>query len=168
MEKWEHIDLGDGVTMTRSTQEDYDWINAHLRADDAAEQRVFGEGFKDTVAMMERSWTIRDGENIVGFIATVIMQGDSPLSTRRMMAQMTTEYVWKIKVKYVRYSRRVLRAVVENTAAWVNDFYTMPMASYVGAVKWDERILGLHRMGVVQVNGVDHVLFRIGRKEVCQ
>jgi len=165
---WERIDIGDGVTLKRSTQADYDHVNSHLRAEDAAEQRVFGEGFRDSLDMMERSWTIRDGENVVGFIATVVARGDSPLSPRRFLAEMTTEYVRRIPVKYVRLSRRVLRAVVENTAPWVSEFYTLPMASYAGAVRWDERILRMHREGTVRVNGVDHVLFRIGRKEVCQ
>ena len=161
----EVINLGDGVTLTKSTKADFDYINAHLREGDAAEQRVFGEGFQDSIELTERSWTIRDGAAVVGYLATVVMRGDTPLSPRRLLAEMTTNYVSSIKIKYVKFSRRVLKAVVEHSAPWITDFYTMPMASYVGAVKWDERILRMRKIGVVPINGIDHIIFHISRKE---
>lgn len=157
--------LGDGVTMTCSTQADFDFINARLRAADYAETQVFDGGRPDALADMERSWTIRDGANVVGFVATKPFADESLLSRRRFLVQLTTEYVWRIKVKYVRFSRAVLRAVVENAPAWVEDFYTLPMKSYEGAVRWDERVLRMRRVCEVDVEGVPHVLFGITRKE---
>ncbi len=44
----------------------------------------------------------------------------------------------------------------------------MPMEAYAGAVKWDERILKMHRAGRIAVNGIDHILFRISRKEAVR
>lgn len=157
--------LGEGVTLTGSTQADFDFINARLRAADRAETQVFDAGRPDALADMERSWTIRDGANVVGFIATKPFGDESVMSRRRFLVQLTTEYVWRIKVKYVRFSRAVLRAVAENAPAWVEEFYTLPMKSYEGAVKWDERILKMRRVREVDVEGVPHVLFRITRQE---
>ena len=159
--------LGEGVTMTGSTQPDFDYINAHLREGDKAETQVFDGGKPDSLSQMEKSWTIRDGGNVVGFLASMPFADESIMSRRRFMVQLTTDYVWKIKIKYVRFSRAVLRAFVENSPAWVDEFYTLPMKSYTGAVKWDEKILKLHRLRELDVGGVPHVLFGITRKEVC-
>ena len=158
--------LGEGVTMTGSTQADFDFINARLRAADYAETQVFDAGRPDALADMERSWTIRDGAYVVGFIASRIFADQSPMAHQRFIVQLTTEYVWRIKMKYVRFSRAVLRAFVENAPAWVTDFYTLPMKAYTGAVRWDERILRMHRVREVDVEGVPHVLFHITRQEV--
>jgi len=157
--------LGEGVTMTGSTQADFDFVNAHLRAADYAETQVFDGGRPDALADMERSWTVRDGANVVGFVATAPFAYESVMSRRRFLVQLTTEYVWRIKVKYVRFSRAVLRAVCENAPAWVTEFYTLPMKAYAGAVRWDERILKMRRVREIDVEGVPHVLFRITRKE---
>lgn len=158
--------LDDGVTLVESTQADYDWINAHLREWDRREAEVFDGGRPDRLSDMERSWTIRDGENVVGFFATRTFADESVLSRRRFLVELTTDYVWKIKVKYVRFSRAVFRAVVENAPTWVDEFYTLPMKAYTGTVKWQERILGLRRLREVEIEGIPHVLLGTTRKEV--
>ena len=155
--------LGEGVTMVRSVQADYDFINANLREADLREVLVFDRGRRDRLSDMEESWTVRDGPNVVCFLATKPFEGEGPLSRRRFLVQLTTEYVWRIKVKYVRYSRAVLAAMARRTPPWVTDFYTLPMKEYVGAVRWDERILGMERVAEPVLNGVPHVLFHITR-----
>lgn len=157
--------LGDGVTMVASTQADFDFINANLREMDRREVEVFDRGRPDALADMERSWTVRDSAEIVGFIAIKPFADESVLSRRRFLVQLTTEYVWRIKVKYVRFSRAVLAAVVANSPAWVTDFYTLPMKAYEGAVKWDERVLKMRRVAEICAEGVPHILFHITRKE---
>ena len=157
--------LGEGVTMVASTQDDFDFINANLREMDRRETQVFDNGRPDALADMERSWTIRDGANVVGFVATAPFACESVMSRRRFLVQLTTEYVWRIKVKYVRFSRSVLAAVAENSPAWVTDFFTLPMKAYAGAVKWDERVLKMRKVREIDVDGVPHVLFHITRKE---
>lgn len=159
--------LGEGVTMTRSVQEDYEATYADLREWDRRETEVFDGGRADALADMETSWTIRDGAALVGFIALKTFAGESVLSRRRFIVQLTTNHVWKVKVKYVRFSRPVLRAVAENAPGWVTDFYTLPMKAYAGAVRWDERILKMHRVREIVANGVPHVLFHITRKEAA-
>lgn len=157
--------LGDGVTMTRSVQTDYDFVNAHLRDADYAETQVFDRGRPDALADMESSWTVRDGGDIVCFVALKPFGTESVMSRNRFLVQLTTDHVWRIKKKYVRFSRKVLRAVAENAPPWVTDFWTLPMKSYAGAVKWDERILKMTRVREMRLEGVDHVLFRITRKD---
>ena len=162
------IYLGEGVTLAKSWQEDYDYVNAHLRDMDRRETEVFDGGKPDRLSDMERSWTIRDGENIVGYFATMTFPDESILSRRRFLVELTTDYVWKIKVKYVRFSRRVVRAVVENTAPWATDFYTLPMADYGGTVKWQQKILGFRKINEIDVEGVKHVLLHTTRQEVLK
>jgi len=157
--------LGDGVTLVRSTQADFDFINAHLREADRRETEVFDRGRPDALCDMETSWTIRDAGNVVGFIATMPFADESVMSRRRFLVELTTGHVWKIKVKYVRYSRAVLRAVVENALPWVEDFYTLPMKAYAGACRWDEKVLRMRKVREIEVEGVPHVLFHITRKE---
>ncbi len=160
--------LGDGVTMVRSVQEDYDHINANLREADLREVMVFDGGRRDALADMEECWTVRDGPNVVCFLATRTFAGESLLSRRRFLVQLTTDYVWRIKVKYVRFSRAVLKACVERTPPWIDEFFTLPMKEYAGAVRWDERVLKMTRMAEPVLNGVPHVLFRITRKEATE
>lgn len=157
--------LGEGVTMVASTQDDFDFINANLREMDRRETQVFDNGRPDALADMERSWTIRDGANIVGFVATKPFADESVLSRRRFLVQLTTGHVWRIRIKYVRFSRAVLAAVAANSPKWVTDFFTLPMKAYEGAVKWDERVLKMRRLGEIDAEGVPHVLFHITRKE---
>ena len=164
----DNIDLGDGVTLTPSTQADFDVVNANLRAGDLAETKVFDFGRPDRLDDMERSWTIRDGSNIVGFVALKAFGDESLLSKNRFLVQLTTNYVWKIKLKYVRYSRAVLKAVCERAPGWVTDFWTMPMKAYSGAVRWDERILKMHKVMELDIVGVPHVLFHITREEATR
>ena len=160
--------LGDGVTMTRSTQDDFDRINADLRDADRAEQQVFDGGRPDALADMESSWTVRDGPHLVCFAALRTFLGESVLSRSRVIVQLTTNHVWRIKVKYVRFSRAVLRELAGNAPPWVGEFWTFPMASYAGAVAWDERILGFHRVREIVLSGVPHVAMRISRKEATE
>jgi len=157
--------LGEGVTLVRSVQADYDWINAHLRAADRAETQVFEGGRPDSLADMDESWTIRDGAALVGFAALKSFPGESALSRRRFIVELTTTYVERIKIKYVRFSRAVLAALAANAPSWVEDFYTLPMESYTGAVEWDARILKMRPVKRIVANGVGHVLFHITRKE---
>lgn len=162
----ERIDIGENVSLRQATQADFDFINAHLRTLDEREASVFGH--KDALSDLEVVWTIFDGETLIGYVGYLPLRDGSLFSKSRFLAGLTTDAVWSRKVKYVRYSRRVLKAVVARSPSWVDTFYTLPMKSYAGAVKWLERVLKMTRLGDVMVNEVPHVLFRITKKEVLK
>lgn len=160
------INLGEGVVLRPATQADFDFINARLREMDERETEVFGH--KDARADLEAAWVILDGDVVVGYVGYLPLADGSILSRSRFLAELTTDAVWSRKVKYVRYSRRVLKAVVAKMPPWVETLYTLPMKDYAGAVAWLERVLKMTRVGEVEVNGIPHVLFRITRKEVLE
>ena len=158
--------LGDGVTMVRSTDADFALVHGRLRPGDRAEERVFGEGRRDRLEDMESAWTVRDGAEVVCWVALALFRGDGPLSRRRLVAEMTTDHVWRARLRYVRHSRRVLAAVVENGPSWAEEFLSTPMEAYAQSVRWQERVLGFRRAGRVVVNGVAHAVLRTTRQEV--
>ena len=158
--------IGDGITLARSWPEDVALVNANLREWDRREAQVFDGGRPDRLEDFEQCWTIRDGGDVVGFFGMRTFADESPMSRNRVLVELTTDHVWKMKVKYVRLSRKVFMAVCDRAPSWVTDFWTLPMKAYAGTVKWQERVLGMRRVREIELEGVAHVLFHIARKEI--
>lgn len=160
------VDIGEGVTLTPSTQADYDYVNANLREGDRCERDFFG--CEDRLEDMDLSYTVRDGEDIIAFLALKPMGGETRLSKSRFFVYLTTSHVRSRRIKYVRTTKKLLRAFVEAVPAWITEFHALTMESYVGAVRWLERVVGMRRIGRIDIDGEPHVHFVILRDAIVK
>ena len=159
--------VGDGVTLVRSTDADWEMANGNLRPGDAEEHAaaLAAKGGAPTPERMESAWTIRDGADVLGYIGLLPFDDESLMSRSRMVVMLSTREVDRRKVKYVRWSRAVFAAVAERAPKWVDGFYTYPLASYRAAVKWLKRVLRFRVVEERIEDGAKHLLMGISRKE---
>lgn len=158
------------AVLTPSTDADFAYINAHLRPLDKFEQdhccRILGEGARDSLAQMEMSWTLRLRGEIVGYVALQVPPLSSPISRIRNVPMTSTVNVAHHPIDYVRLSRPVLEYVVSQAPTWVDTFISAPFKRYAQSVKWQERVMGWHRVGEFDMGGGESaVLLKIERKE---
>ena len=158
------IDCGDGVYLRKATQEDVDWVESHLREGDAKEH-AFAEGGSD-VEKFRTCWAVLADGYLVGYLGGDIMPHESAISRRRFVFFLSTTAVERIRVKYVRKSRDVLRAFARTAPKWVDEFVTVPLADYTGAVRWLERTLGFRRTGTCVWKGAEFLIYSKKRKEL--
>lgn len=151
-----------------ATQEDIDRVEATLRAGDRAECEIFGDksAYHAKVSEFEQCWAIYGRGELVGYCGVLITPGTTALAPTRWLCFLSTEAVNGMKISFVRDSRAVMKAIVERTPEHVTRFYSMPMSSYHGSIIWHERILKMKKSSVVMVNGHEHTLYTIERKEV--
>ena len=159
--------VGDGVTLVRSTDADWERANGNLRPGDAEERAaaLAAKGGAPTPGRMESAWTIRDGADVLGYVGLMPFDDESLMSRSRMVVMLSTREVDRRKVKYVRWSRAVFAAVAERAPKWVDDFYTYPLASYRAAVKWLKRVLRFRVVEERVEDGYEYLLMGISRKE---
>ena len=161
------IEIGDGVTIEDSVQEDVDWIESHFREGDRLEHEALGGG-RTTLDIFERCWTVRNGDDIIGYCGIAIPDGDTVLSNLRFLCYMSCVNADKAKVKYVKMSRPVMRAVVARTPPWVDTYLSLPNVKYRGSVIWHERVLKMRCLREETWRGETFKLFAATRKEVEQ
>lgn len=161
------FDFGNGVTITKATQDDFDELNANLRADDRAECNALGYEGEDP-KWYQRAWAIRKESELIGIIGWAMFNDTTPLSKSRLFLLMTTNAVWKHKVEYVKMTPVVARKVVSMMPEWVTDVYALPMSAYKKSIKWQKRILGFREIGEIEVNGVMHTRLHAKRNEVMK
>lgn len=160
------IDIGMGVTIEESVQEDVDWIEDHFREGDRIEHEALGGGRTVIADLFEQCWTVRNGEDLIGYCGVAIPDGSTVLSPERFLCYMSCVNADKAKVKYVRMSRPVMREIVARTKPWAETFLSLPNVRYHGSVVWHERVLKMHRLRTVRFMEEDFILFKTTRTEV--
>lgn len=158
------IDLGDGVTIRPTTPADAAAVNADMRDADRAEYEVFGLDGEDFMKW-EFAFTVLCDGDIVGIAGFLMFQNGSVMSQNRLFGFMSTNAVWRHKVKFVKHSRKVFDAVAALGRPWVTDFYAIPMSAYKASIRWQERVLGFRIKEEVVLNGIPHTILH-RRKEV--
>ena len=162
----ERIEIGMGVTIAPSVQDDVDWVEAHFREGDRIEHESLGGGRTVIADLFEQCWTVRRGEDIIGYCGVAIPQGDTILSPFRYLCYMSSKVADSMKLTYVKMSRAVMRAIVERTRPWVETFLSLPNVRYRGSVIWHERVLKMHCCWEPEWRGERFKLFKATRKEI--
>ena len=160
------VEVGEGVTIEDSVQEDVDWIEAHFREGDRLEHEALGGGRTVIKDLFERCWTVRNGEDLIGYCGVAIPDGSSVLSPERFLCYMSSVNADKAKVKYVKMSRRVMQEIVSRVQPWVDVFLSLPNVNYRGSVIWHERVLKMACLKEMTWRGETFKLFRATRKEI--
>ena len=162
------IELDMGVTIEPSVQEDVDWVESHFREGDRLEHESLGGGRTMIDDLFEQCWTIRIGDDIIGYCGVAIPDGSTVLSPERFLCYMSSVNADKAKIKYVKMSRPVMREIVARTKPWVDTYLSLPNVKYHGSVIWHERVLKMERLQTVRFMGEDFILFKTTRSEVLQ
>ena len=160
------IELGMGVTIEESVQEDVDWIEAHFREGDRIEHEALGGGRTVIGDLFEQCWTVRNGDDLIGYCGVAIPDGSSVLSNDRFLCYMSSVNADKAKLKYVKMSRPVMREVVARTKPWVENYLSLPNVRYRGSVLWHERVLKMRCLQEIRWRGETFKLFQATRKEI--
>ena len=159
------IDLGRGTVLETAVQADVDYVEENFRAGERAEHEALGGG-RTQVGIFETCWTVRHGDETIGYCGVMIPPGMTAFAPVRWLCYMSSTDADRHKLEYVRRSRDVLRAIVGETPEHVAAFLSLPAAAYEMSVKWHERVLRMRRMKTLVLGGQEFVLFRITRKEV--
>lgn len=161
------IELGDGLTLEDATQADLDEIHANLRAGDAAEH-AYDDEDKIPIDHLPGVKVIRHNGVLLGYIGAQPIAGENQLSNRRHIYYLSTKEADKMKLTYVKRTRDVLRAYLDNFAPdYVDEIYTVAMPiEYPPACKWIERILRFKPVKDVEWRGGVHRIYVIQRKDI--
>lgn len=166
------IDIGDGVWLRPATGEDIAWAHAHLREGDRMEHALCdGEDVPafarrgDGAPLPGEMAVVADGR-LVGYAGMVPLAHESHLSRRRFVYYLSTEVADTMRVRYVRRSRDAMRAFLRTAPAWVDEFVTVPMLRYAGAVRWLERILGFRRVESFTWRGERFAVHSVSRRDI--
>lgn len=159
------IDLGLDTRLETSTQEDLDYIQANFREGERMEQEAVEAGH-DTLDLFEQCFTVWYKDERIGYCGIMLQPGQTILSPSRFVAYMSCENANRHKFYYVKQSRKVLKAVVDQVQPWVSEFHSLPDERYTGSVKWHERILKMRRIGTFRYKNSNMIHFVINRKEV--
>ena len=160
------IDLEMGVSIEDSVQEDVDWIEAHFREGDRLEHEALGGGRTVIADLFERCWTVRNGEDLIGYCGVAIPDGSTVLSPERWLCYMSSVNADRAKLKYVKMSRPVMREIVSRTQPWVDTYLSLPNVKYRGSVIWHERVLKMRCLKEITWRGETFKLFCATRKEI--
>lgn len=161
------IELEMGTTLEESTQEDIDYVETHFREGEKVEHESLGGG-RTTLEEFEQCWTVRHDGKIIGFCGVAIPDGTTILGPERFLCYMSCTNADKVKMAYVKMSRKVMREIVARTRPWASTFLSLPNEKYVGSVIWHERVLKMERLCPVRFRGHDFVLFKTTRLEVLK
>lgn len=155
------IDFDGVCRVTPATREDVDALNANMRDADREEVGVLGFSYDDCESA-DGAWAVRIGGDLVCILGTCVLGSqETTLSRERQLFLLSTNAVWRHKVDYVRYSRRVASFVLRRMPKWVDKVWSLPMESYGASIRWQERVLGFVRTGTVEINGVRHAVLEL-------
>ena len=115
------IDLGLDTRLETSTQEDLDYIQANFREGERMEQEAVEAGH-DTLDLFEQCFTVWYKDERIGYCGIMLQPGQTILSPSRFVAYMSCENANRHKFYYVKQSRKVLKAVVDQVQPWVSEF----------------------------------------------
>ena len=159
------IELGLDTRIEPSTQEDLDYVQDNFREGEKMEQEAVGAG-RDTLGLFEQCWTVWYKDERIGYCGIMLQYGQTILSNHRFIAYMSCENANKHKYYYVKQSRKVLKAIIDQVPPWVDTFHSLPDERYTGSIKWHERVLKMHRVGGFWYKNSKLVHFIIKRNEV--
>ena len=160
-------ELGHGVTMTMATDNDAVLLHANIRADDLREAKVYGNvgvcGFiMESIMDSERRYAIWHNGNLVGILWTHPIANNVFTNT---WAFLTTRYVERIRKTFVRMTPEIIKYIWAREPKHVNQAVLVIDSRYERSINWALRVIGARRSGVQFINGVEHVLATIDRKE---
>ena len=158
------IEIGEGTEIETSKQEDIDYVEENFREGERAEHAVFGSR-RTLLSDFETCWTIRHRGDIIGYFGVAIPRESTPFHPARWLCYMSCMNAEKYKYMYVKQSRTVMRKVIEGLPEYVTEFLSLPAERYEKSVRWHERVLRMHRLKTVELNGERFVVFGISRKE---
>lgn len=159
------IDLGLDTVIEEATQEDLDYVQENFREGERMEQDAVQAGH-DTLDMFEQCFTVWYKDERIGYCGIMLQPGHTILSPERFIAYMSCENANKHKYYYVKQSRKVLKAIVDQVPPWINLFHSLPDERYTGSVKWHERVLKMRRIGNFRYKNSNLIHFTIKRNEV--
>ena len=159
------IELGLDTRIETSTQEDLDYVQENFREGEKMEQEAVEAGH-DTLDLFEQCWTVWYKDERIGYCGVMLQAGKTVLAPSRFLAYMSCENANNHKYYYVKQSRKVLKAIVEQIPEWVTEFHSLPDERYTGSVKWHERVLRMHRVGSFRYKKSNLIHFTIKRNEV--
>lgn len=159
------IELDMGMTLEPSVQEDIEYTEANYREGDRMSHESLG-GTPTRLETFEQCWTVRHDGDVLGYCGVAIPDGTTVLGPERFLCYMSTTHVDRIKVTYVKMSRRIMQAIVARARPWVDVLLSLPHAKYRGSVIWHERVLKMHPLQEVHFMGEDFILFKTTRSEV--
>lgn len=158
------IEIGHGTVIETATQSDIDYVEENFREGERAEHEVFGSR-RTLLTDFETCWTIRHKGDVIGYFGVAIPRESTPFHPARWLCYMSCTNAEKYKYMYVKQSRLVMRKVVESIPEHVTEFLSLPAERYAKSVRWHERVLRMHRMKTIELNGERFVVFGISRKE---
>lgn len=158
------IDCGGGLTIRPATAEDVAWVHAHLRDGDRMEHEFAQSALVE--ASRGREVAVELDGRLVGYAGGMPLQNESIMSRRRFVYYLSTTVADEQKVRYVRRSRDAMRAFLRTAPRWVDEFVTVPMLKYRGAVRWLERVLGFRRVEDFTWRGERFAVYSLTRKEL--
>ncbi|MBP5791302.1 MAG: hypothetical protein J6W80_03490 [Kiritimatiellae bacterium] len=163
------IDLGDRVRIRKATKRDLFAVERNLRDGDREEVEA------------TRAWIDRDaehadilscgalavflGDDIIGYCGACIPANEGVLGRRRGLYFLSTANVWGCKKLFVKKSRAVLDVLLAGLPSWVDQVYAMPLATYTGAVRWLEKILGFKSVAQICFAGKEWTLMELKKKK---
>ena len=158
------IELGYETVIETATQDDIDYVEENFREGERQEHQVFG-GKRTRLSDFETCWTVRHKGDVIGYFGVAIPRESTPFHPARWLCYMSCMNADKYKYMYVKQSRAVMRKVIEGLPEYVTEFLSLPAEKYEKSVRWHERVLRMHRMKTVELNGERFVVFGISRKE---
>lgn len=159
------LKVTDEAEIETATQSDLDYVTANFRDGDRAECDLFG-GKGDTIDLFEKCWVVHLKGEVVGYCGVATLPGCSWLSPIRFLCFMSCKAADGMKRSFVRASRPVMKAVVEQTPPWVEMFVSAPVEDYKGTIIWHDRVLGMHRIGAKHFKGHGIIFYMKTREEV--
>ena len=153
--------------MRPAAEADIAWVHAHLRDGDRMEHE-FGvrNAPTDEAPAKGEAWCILLDGATVGYAGLIPFRHESLLARRRFIYYLSTDVADRNRIRYVRRSRDVLKALAATAPAWVDEFVTVPMLRYRGATRWLERVLGFRKREEFVWNDERFAVYSITRKEL--
>lgn len=159
------IEIRPGTTIGTSVQADIDYVEENFREGDRAEHESMGGGRTD-VRMFEDCWTIRHHGDIVGYCGIAVPANATPFSPARWLCFMSCENANKYKFEFVKCSRLILKLIAKDLPPCVELIMSLPAEVYTASLKWHERVLNMHRGGMIVHRNTKCVYYWIKREEL--
>ena len=159
------IRIDEETEIETSTQEDIDYVEANFREGDRLEHESL-DGGRTLLSDFEDCWTVRCRGMVIGYCGVAIPVGATVFSPGRWHCYMSCANADRIKLAYVKKSRKVMHRIAAETPSYVTEFRSLPAVRYAGSVRWHERVLKMHRLSEVEYKGEKFVMFNLFRKEL--
>ena len=161
------IEVSQDTYIETSTQEDIDYVETNFRDGDRLEHESL-DGGRTLLSMFEDTWTVKHKGKIIGYCGVAVPWDETAHSQVRFLCYMSCKNADKHKIAYVRDSRAVMKAIIETTPPWVEEYKSLPNLAYVGSVIWHERVLKMKRIREIEYRKQKFILFSTSREEALK